>query len=141
MYLFLALFISFSAIATDHCGADQSCLVHLDYGNSIKFETWEDERTGSNWNRLSSNSYLSDTVYVGAKLCFTGEEKDICEILSTLASIESDAFYGGGHSFIKSFSCSPGTKLVKIDFTVSYDMSPRDENISASIKRCSHPLE
>lgn len=126
---FTILFLISSSLAfsevthKDSCEANESCLINAKYNLAIKLVPQNNEF------HLSSESFLADTIYPGVTLCFQGNAKTVCSILHYMS--KSD----GGHASIEKFECLVNDKVIKLNFSIKYDVYEK-EKIETEIKKC-----
>jgi transcriptional regulator GlxA family with amidase domain len=137
--VFLAMF-SLTAFANNtqpahlaSCAANESCLIHLNYSEVIKNVTIKDDRGGVVIETPNVNGNLSDTVYVGAQLCYQGKTQEVCRVLAKLAEREKSPAHG---SVVSKFSCKANGNKINLLYTVEYDISSTPENLKFAIPKC-----
>lgn len=134
---FICLAISSLTFAQDgyhsfesvQCENNESCLVNPKYNHVIKLIPVENEDGQIDGARLSSDSYLADTVYPGSNVCFRGNAVEVCSMMDMMSNGE------GGHATISNFKCSSSNKLIDLKYDVEYDGYGTDV-LKFEIKKC-----
>lgn len=111
------------------CESNESCLVTLKHNHVIKLIPIENEEGQIDGARLSSDSFLADTVYTGAKVCFKGNPTEVCSMMDMMSNGD------GGHATISSFQCVSSTKVIDLKYDVEYD-GYGSEKLNFVIKKC-----
>ncbi len=106
--------------STVQCENNESCLISFKSNYVIKFI----DGFG-----LSSDSYLADTVFSGAQICFHGDPREVCSLMDIMSTID------GGHATISNFNCAVSERLIKLKYDLEYDGYGK-EFLNFEIKNC-----
>ncbi len=135
----LILFICVSALSfaqdgyhsfeSVQCDNNESCLVNTKHAHVVKLIPTENEEGQIDGSRLSSDSFLADTVYPGAEICFKGNTTEVCSMMDLMSNGD------GGHATISAFNCLPSNKVINLNYDVEYDGYGK-EKLNFKIKKC-----
>lgn len=110
------------------CDIGENCLISKKYDHVLKLIAVEDEVGEVVGARLSSNSFLADTVYRGADVCFKGDSTGVCKVLEISANAD------GGDGIINTFKCEAAASI-KLTYEVEY-YGYGAETLKFEIKKC-----